>query len=286
MIIMEKLRSSPLVYVLTVLEFSPNPHISKLGNEELANLTEKLLEAGYPDRIISKHQLIEFQIGNEEGFSPIVRNPQRLVFRAAGEMSAVHLSENSLALITTNYEKFEDFSTEFSKILNVISDTVKDQNKTVLKKLGLRYINLICPQDQKTLSSYFKDNISPIKLDILGDAKDKYSVSTSSVQLTDADKITIKIEELYAPEGMVHKVIPEELFEPDTKAGLIINGYQYWSNIFSKNYALLDMDQQHTFNGSPLFDIDSVLRRQNELHEYNEKVFLSTISQEAFDEWK
>lgn len=283
---MEKLRSSPLVYVLTVLEFSPNPHISKLVNEELANLTGKLLEAGYPDRIISKHQLIEFQIGNEESFSPIVRNPQRLVFRAAGEMSAVHLSENTLALITTNYKKFEDFSTEFNKILNIINDTVKDQNKTVLKAIGLRYINLICPQDQKVLKSYFRNNISPAKLDILGEAKDKYSISTSSVQLTDSDKVTIKIEELYAPEGMVHKVIPEELFEPDTKAGLIINGYQHWNNIFSKQYALLDIDQQHTFNGSPLFDVDSVLCRQKQLHDYNEKVFLDTVSKEALDEWK
>lgn len=106
------------------------------------------------------------------------------------------------------------------------------------------------------------------------------------IETNPAQILVVNFEELRCNDGKVHKILPDNLIEPDPSCGLIIAGQQEWLNVSSETYGLLDVDHTHNFISSPKLEIELIESAANQLYKHASDVFWNIISEKAKEIWK
>ena len=125
-----------------------------------------------------------------------------------------------------------------------------------------------------------------MSLSMLDKPLKRHGKTFTQSQVNENQVISVIFEEIPTEQGQVHKVLPENLIEADPKGGLIIKGHQWWRELDSPTYGILDVDNHYSFIGSPVFDINNLNEAIKNLYVYANQVFWGTITDEAKSAWK
>lgn len=282
------LEEAPLVLSVLHLEFSKIPALSVMTQEMSNSLHQRMIEEGFPERIDSQQEVVEFAFNSNNNQPPQqqTRNIHRILFRASGEMDIVQVSDHALILKTTNYQRFEKFYEKFNGAIKACIDVIPDFDKVLLKSVGLRYVDLIAPKPGASLADYISSEVLPLSLSMLDKPLQRHGKTFTQSQVNENQVINVFFEELPTVQGKVHKVLPDNLIEADPNGGLIIKGHQWWHELDSPTYGILDVDNHYSFIGSPVFDIQTLNEAIKNLYIYANQVFWGTITDEAKSAWK
>lgn len=279
----KSLDKAPLVHVVLDLRFSESPALKNIPFDLENTLHEKMIEIGFPDKIISNTQHNEIEINQETNeIKHNTSNIKRLLFRAAGEQSIVEFSSSAIILKATKHTSFEDLSKKFMLVVEMIEDifTIK---KTLLKSLELRYVNIIVPSENYSLGEFVTSNLSVFES--LKKFKHELGQIVKVVETEANQKLIVNFVELPCVEKRVNQVLPNDLMEPDPKCSLIIKGQNSWLHVNSNTYGMLDIKHVHNFIGSPEFNISTVENITTSLYQDISDLFWESLSELAKRTW-
>lgn len=280
------LKNAPLVHAVLHLRFSEAPSLNPISKDILKTLHQRMIQEGFPEKIESHANMVDVVFNAElQQMSQKQVQKSRVLFRAAGERDIVEISEDSIVLKSTVYKGFDEFYPKFQSILNACLEVLDGLKATLLKSVGLRYIDIIVPQSGVPLDQYVSAEVLPPSLNMVEGAKHIQGATLKVVETKPGQVLVVNFEELQCFENKVYKVLPDNLIEPDPSCGLIIDGQEGWLNVRSKTYGLLDVDHTHTFISSPVFSVEAIESASQELYAHASDVFWSVISDHARKEW-
>lgn len=278
----KSLTNPPLVHVVLELKFAEIPSLRNISEELESNLHNRMMEIGFPE--ILRSRVEGFDVKIDPLTQSMIQNRydnKRLLFRAAGEQSIVEISSSSIQLKATKYTSFESFYESFSKALEAICDLTQ-LSKAVLKFLELRYVNVIVPSNNHTLSEFIAPGYSAPNF---FDKFKNLQGQRINVFETNAGQLIINFAEIRTMNNRVHHILPNDLMEPDQNCILSIEGQESWLNVSAETYGLLDMRHVHQFKGSPILSIDEIDRVAKELYTDISEVFWEFITPLASEKW-
>jgi uncharacterized protein (TIGR04255 family) len=281
------LTDAPLVQALIDLRFSEIPSLSSIPTDLIDKIHEAMIGVGFAEKIESKGQSVSIRFDQAtQQATQEKTSVNRYLFRAAGERSIIELSKSSLIYKSTEYGTFEDFYKKFDEVLSSLVELVPTLNKSLLKRVGLRYIDVIVPDSGNTLEDLISDGLLAPKLNEPIDGYKHIHGLTSKVVEVDQNKmLRVALEELPVENRSIRKILPDELVEPDQNCGLVIKGQACWANTSSPTYGILDIDHTFNFEASPAFSIDSIREATSGLYNQSKDVFWSLIKQPALNIW-
>lgn len=278
------LENAPLVHALIHLRFAEVPTLKAIKPELVQSLHDRMIDEGFPEKIESKADLVEwnYDVASQQMKHKKISR-ERLLFRAAGERQIVEISESSMILKSTDYDTFSNFYKRFHNLLLACIDIVPKLDKTLMKSVGLRYVDVIAPKESDKLSQFVCNEVLPPALKEIGAHLQGHTLKT--VKIAENQVLTVNFEELPTVERRVHKVLPDNLIEPDPKCGLVIKGQQDWFNVESATYGVLDIDHTYQFPLSPVFSAEEIEKATNSLYQRASDIFWDIISQQAKSAW-
>lgn len=286
------LTNAPLVHAVINLTFTAIPGVLKKLEEKSAELHQEMINIGFQEKISSEANevTISFDAATQKTVQSIVKN-ERILFRAAGETEVVELvispkqDISSIVIKTSSYDSFESFYKKFEEVLNVFVKVLPDLNNVLLKSVGLRYVDLIVPSENKNLNDFISSEVIPISLEMINKPQHQFGVSIKKALTDQNQQIMVAFEEVPVVNRSITKILPDQLIERDPKCGILIEGFESWSNVTSHSYGILDIDHVHSFLGSPKFDLNKIESKTSGLYEANSKVFWGVLSDTAKAAW-
>lgn len=276
------LKKAPLVHVAIHLRYSQIPELTAPSSLMDTEITRKLVEVGFPEKIESKGQEIEIKADERKASSTEI---YRFIFRAAGQRSCVVLTDSGIVLKTTGYETFDIFKKQFFDILEALDTTITGLSKSIIKSVGFRYTNLIAPKGGESLKDYLVSDVLPVK-NIFDEFKNNVGIYQASAMTEENQTLNFILEEVLTRDNKVSKVLPNNLIELDQNAGLLINGHEHWSQMSALKYALLDIDHFYKFPESPVYGRNVIMDRLVGLHEKANNTFYNVITGHAKTAWE
>jgi uncharacterized protein (TIGR04255 family) len=146
-----KLHKSPLVMVLAQVRTSP---VAKMS-DYAAEVQERVRRRGFPRFAESSVQELLLTPGGP----PQLRVHPRWEFQDKGQATGIILSQNGVVLHTRAYDTFDAFADHLALALEFVGEVVKP---SLVERLGLRYVNLIRPQEGESWTSYVKHGLHGI----------------------------------------------------------------------------------------------------------------------------
>ena len=278
------LKNAPLVHAAVQLRYSKIPELTEPSSVMSTGVAKEMVDIGFQEIIESVGHSIVIKASKAEN-TPARTDLYRFIFRATGQTASVVLSDDSVILKTTSYTHFDDFSKTFDDILSVLERTIQGFSKSVVRNIGFRYSNLIAPIGDTTLDDYLVDDILPVK-NIFDSNDTKIGITQSSVSLGENKSLRLLLQEVLTVDGKVTRLIPDELLEPDPKAGLLVQGYKHWAELSAPRYALLDLDHVYEFPASPIYSKALVTEHLNDLHTQAGETFWKLITPKAKIDWQ
>lgn len=279
------LKKAPLVNVVLHLRFAQVPDLISPVPELVNALHKKMVDLKFPEKIVSETEVVDWV------FDPLTQQMRsnkvkrhRLLFRAAGEQQSLEVADSAIILKSTCYTTFNEFYGQFEQVLRACCGVVEGLGKTLLKHLGLRYVNVIVPDKDHQLHELIASDIMPPQLKpthkhLLG--------AVLKVQETEpGGTLTLNFEQLQCKENQVHKILPGDLIETDRHCSLVVKGHQSWFNIDSPTYGILDIEHSYQFIGSPEFKLAEVTDKAQQLYYQASEVFWLSITDIAKNCWQ
>lgn len=143
----EPLRQQPLVLVLCQVRFSP---IRRIG-DYISDIQEDFRQAGFPLEEAGKVQQV---IVTPMGLKTVEQ--ERWAYRTKDERWSVTILQDSLALQTTAYDRFEGFAEHLERALTTVLKRTEHDRLGVVERVGLRYIDLIRPREGEDHRHYLR----------------------------------------------------------------------------------------------------------------------------------
>lgn len=282
------LKKAPLVHTVIHLEISRCPAL-KLSDPQIEDaIQSRMIDLGFQDYIRSEHRVLEisaqFNPDNQTASPKEVITPRR-VFRSASQRELVEVSENAIILKTADYSTFEELHDEYFEILTAFLEVVDQTKKVLIKRIGLRYVDVIAPAPGSKLSDYIQEGMLPARLEMLPGARKLQGLMMSRSQTAPGSEMTVGFEEISPQEGQVRKVLPNNLLEPDNNCTLKIAGQTWWAHMDADTYGILDIDHVHFFKDNPAMSLELVKEKLSSLYSATSNVFWSSITATAKSEW-
>lgn len=276
------LRNSPLVHAIIHLRFSEIPSLSPISVDCLNKLHEIMINEGFQEKIKSNINAVDMkfdQATQQMTHSNSVKH--RNIFRAEGENHLVEITEDSIILKVTQYVSFSEFYSRFKSVIKGCLVAIPGLENALLKSVGLRYVNVITPEPDSSLSDYISPVYLPPKLDVIPDGVHQYGVTAKILETIENQILMLRFEEIKCNDNRVSKVLPDDLVEFDQNCGLRIGGQESWIGITSETYGILDIDHTNTFVASPRFKLDQIEETVKSLYSDTSKVFWSALTDKA-----
>lgn len=253
------LPNSPLIFVLAQVRFSPVLTMK----DRIPEIQETLRKQGYPGFNTRRIEVETFTPGIS-GTSQ-VETREQWEFLNQERTASVLVDHESVVLQTTRYPTFEEYLQQFRIALNAVQEHAEP---TLMLRLGLRYVDLITPQEPHDLDSYIKPELRGMALAELGPkraALNEFIIETASWS-----KLVVRYVEGDSGFAFPPDLLPMSLI-------FIRNPLQ------TKRFGLLDFD--HYSEETMEYTVDNILSRGWILHSALEKAFKSSVLPTALQEW-
>lgn len=158
-----KLTRDPLSLVLCQIRFSA---IRKMP-DFIPEIQNRLRRKGFPNDASGQGQAFVITQGSE-GAKADAKALRRDEFRSKDECWAVVIAPESLALVTSAYDRYHGFHEQLLMILQEV-DAVAELHLSQIHRLGIRYIDVINPQEGETFRDYLKEPLHGLQTDVFLD---------------------------------------------------------------------------------------------------------------------
>lgn len=246
---------NPLVCVLAQIKIAPVLSMSGF----LPPIQEQLRQSGYPMfQTIEQEEIVI-------GARPIVRRSTQWAFIDKNGLRGIVLSPAAITLQVTSYSKFEEFTASLSAALKIIGEAAK---LSLVERIGLRYVNRICPEAGESLDQYLQPGILGLPPEKIGTSKGQLKFEQRGD--TALGKLLIRLFQNEAgdlPPG----VEPFGLTLPPVEAN---GGVQ----------TILDVD--HFSARQRDFEPNALMADMWKLHEFTDRAFRAAITDYALNKWR
>lgn len=277
------LNKAPLVHAVIDLRFSLITELEEIETDLMKHLHPKMIEVGLIELIKSSAEEVEFMFA-KDNVKRNVTTRTRTLFRDKYQTSIVELTETSMKLKTTAYHTFEEFHDKFKKTLQAVNEVVANFPNILMKKVNLRYIDVIVPTNSYTLKDFVGSNLMPPVFE--NNDKSIYGKTIKIMKVAKNQELAVFFEELLINQNQVTKVLPDDLIEFDRDCALKIKGHNYWSNVSSMSYGILDINNTFLFEDGTTIDLSLVNKAIATLYKESKKVFWNAITATAKNEWQ
>lgn len=248
---------SPLIFVLAQVRMGTVLTIA----DKIPAIQEALRKQGFPR---FQQRTIETTRQQAGGITQIEQRPQWEFVNRESTL-AILIEQESVVLQSTAYTVFEAFMGSLRIALDIVATLVEP---ALVERLGLRYVDLITPSGEKPVAGYVKPQLLGAPPSDFGRRKGFLS---ESVITTDSDS-QLMIRFVESQSGFA--------FPPDLLP-VSLNFLQ--SPARSTPFGLLDLD--HSSEKPFDFTPDAILAGFWDLHALLEKVFRTSVTDSAIEEW-
>lgn len=259
----KKWKNAPVMYTVAQVRFN---QILAMGSF-VPNIQEKIRASGFPDYRKEIINAFSFPLGQADNNAPVIQQAvSRHAFGNINGTAGFILENNAMSFQTTEYDVFETFLESFLNAISIVNDRVK---LDYIERIGIRYLDAVMPRTDEKLSDYLVEEVLGMTFKTTGKVSHSYTetVSTNSVG------------------GLIARVIiqnsnislPPEIAQ--TAYGLSSKFKQ-----FEGLHAVIDTDGYHEVRTA--FDIDTIAKKLNDLHEEIAKSFKATASPHALKIWE
>jgi uncharacterized protein (TIGR04255 family) len=180
------LTRDPLSLVLCQVRFSP---IRKMP-QYVPEIQDRLRHHGFPNDASSPGQTLIYRQTPDGSMGAAVETVGREEFRTKDERWAVVIEPNSLALVTTAYDRYEGFCERFKMLLEEV-DRVAELRLGQIHRVGIRYVDVINPREGETFRDYLQVPLHGLQSDvILGNSQ---VVQSHSIGRTQVGMLAVRI---------------------------------------------------------------------------------------------
>jgi uncharacterized protein (TIGR04255 family) len=255
-----KLTEDPLALVLCQVQFS---RIQKMP-DYIPEIQERLRKDGFPEGAGGQVYRLHWEMGKQPEVSP-ARHDE---FRSKDGCWAAVVAEDSLAVFTTHYDRFEGFAERFRTVLGIAHGVVDFSSGSVLR-VGLRYIDVIAPKDGETWRDYLQDGLHGPHAPMFDEPTP--SLAQEFTGHTSIGKTTVRISQnslgQQLPDGTLVKPMPHR-------------------RSYDKGQLLTLVDTDTYDESQRDFDLQAVVATVDALHKQSNRVFFNhLITQHALKAW-
>jgi uncharacterized protein (TIGR04255 family) len=230
--------------------------------EKIPSMQESFRKSGFP-RL--SHRKIETATQSQDGKTEIEIRKQ-WEFSDKESSSSIIVDTDFLVYQVTHYSQFENYIDTLKQVLEIFCYHAEP---SLISRIGLRYIDLVKPTEEKSLESYFSNSLRGFKVK---HADSREALMTESVSKTGENS------------KFIHRYVEAQKglgFPPDLlPLNLKFNRELRMDNEFG----MLDMDHFVTLNEE--FDIPATIEHLWKLHEYQTDAFTASVTEEALMEWR
>ena len=258
-----QLTHSPLILALAQVRMTPVLRMESY----IPDIQDRLRKNGFPK---VRRRVVRIESQDQKGKTLQIEERSDWEFVNKGDQVALVVSENSMAMITSNYTSFDEFAGQLENCLDIVHEVVAISG---VERLGLRYVDLIEPTLEKPLSHYLSPQILGLSLEGLGTRL--ANMSETVLETGDHQKLVLRCVE--RPKGVV---LPPDLLPIGVKLKKELK-----SNV---SFGILDSDHYVEFNEEPMeFGTAAVLNRLGGLHDALDQSFRKAVTPIAIEkEWK
>jgi len=144
------LSKQPLVLVLGQVRFSPVRQMA----DYIPVIQEEFRRHGFPIELAGKVQQLIF--GPGAGVPVQMVEQQRWEYRTKDETWSALVTQDSVVLQTTAYEKFEGFADKLLHAVRTVLEKTENDKLGVVQRVGLRYIDIVRPRKGEDFRFYLR----------------------------------------------------------------------------------------------------------------------------------
>lgn len=253
-----KLSNPPVVYVLAQVRFN-----ALLSMEKYIPEIQERCRKIYPKFRKGVVQNLEFDADGQP--REVIKVHRWEFFNKEGTEGFI-LHNDSFVFHSSKYKDFESFIDMLVSMLSEVNEVI---DVSLIERLGLRYIDVIAPDDGECINDYLNPGLSGLPYEELGvelSASHFDSVSKSSL-----GQLVIRTTKNYDAANIPQDLFPVSLkIENPAKQGTLS--------------ALLDSD--HYCEKSRDYDIDDIRKCFIQLQDLLSKAFWSSITEFAVNKWR
>jgi uncharacterized protein (TIGR04255 family) len=285
-------KHAPLIMVAADISYSEIPNFDKAF--DLEGLRESLFKVGLTEKVELKHNGVEIELNNpnklkqDKNVTHIkTQNISRThwVLLNNERTTALHILNDKIILKVTDYDTFDTFSILLKQCISAFADSISLLKEAPLKRVGLRYVDLIVPKVEDDICDYINsDWHAPKSITSTSDSRKLMLNRITQVYLENTVKVKVESLQFVPKNGVNIAVIPEDLSDDD-KVALKLK-LPPWINeaMEQKNsYCILDVDASLD-EGLGKFN-DGIFNNIKELKKAIRASFNGYVTSKAKDEW-
>jgi uncharacterized protein (TIGR04255 family) len=263
-----KMTNAPVYYTIAQVRYNP---VLSLENY-VAGIQESLRKAGYPD--FKRSTALTFNITALASSDAPQEQPKSLrveqfTFSNMKCTQGFILDQNALSFQSTEYDTFESFSGDFLKGLEIVHKAI---GLDFSERVGLRYLDAVVPlHGEKELPKFLVSEVLGLTSKLPDDMPVSISFSESHIQTSVGNVLSRTI------------IQNSQLgFPPDIRPiGLkVADRFAKVSGV----HAIIDTDG--SYEKREQFDLSTLKKKLQALHDEIIKVFEATLTKHALDVWK
>jgi uncharacterized protein (TIGR04255 family) len=171
----KKMKNAPVYYALAQVRFNT----VALLDQYVPTIQDRLRKEGFPDFEKAVVATINMNLGAGQGqVFPALQSQPRYQFLNEDKTSGFVLDQSSISFQTTNYDIFPPFSAALLRGLEILNEAVQ---LSYSDRLGLRYLDAVCPREGETLSQYLAPSMLGL-FEHIGDRTLAHSATETKTQ--------------------------------------------------------------------------------------------------------
>jgi len=254
-----KLHNDPLSLVLCQIRFS---RVRKMA-EYIPAIQDRLRRNGFPSDLSG---ILQQMLLTAAG--PQTIQTKQDEFRSADNTWSIVVGEDTLVLITSNYDRFAGFADKLRLAIETV-DAAAELRHGQITRIGLRYIDVIQPQDGETHRDYLKANLHGPQSAVFTQGP---LVHLEAAGRTDLGTMILRITQ--NDQGIL--VPPDIALKP-----------LRYKQVTKPGQLLTLIDSDHFVEGEWPFDLKAIIETVDQLHRgINTAFFRDVVTKHATTIWK
>ena len=254
------LKKPPVYFTLAQVRFNT---LLKLG-EYLPSIQDALRKEGFPDFVTRRSVVLQVAMQDSQAVPTPVAH-EAYFFGTADKTRCFVLSAGALALQTSEYGTFEEFSSMLLTGLGLIHQVVQ---LDFTERVGLRYLDQVVPKVTDNLAQYLAPEVLGLSASLGGKPVHSFSETFNEV-----GNVQLRSRVLIQDGGLS--------FPPDIQPdGMVINP-RFLAD--TGHHAMLDTDG--FIEAREEFSADTVGQQLNTIHDVVRLAFRATVTPYAFNVW-
>lgn len=256
-----RLTNAPVVYVLAQVRFSA---ITKLGEKYIPNIQERL-RGDYPRYQEFRAEEMAIQVGGAGQVMEVVKHP-RWEFSDRANQSGFVVLQEAITYHTTAYTTFEEF---LEKLRIGLTQIQEELHIALTTRVGLRYVDLIVPDEGENLDSYVTERLLGFPLDKISATPGQQQ--TIAMTKTNDGNLVLRFRqshnEVTLPQDLIDNTLTPCRTPPKDRPQAILD---------TDHYSSIDKD----------FKVEDVADRLVRLHDVTSDAFKTIVTEYAWKKWR